>query len=312
MGRIFAIVYSILFMAMSGIKATTNFGNTFLFRFLDTFCFDPDTKVLIESKGLIPIREVQIGDRFAKTSDRVTATFQFMADGQSMVKLPGDILVSTNHYLLHKGQWIQARQHPEAVPAASWSGGSARPLICLNTESHSFPIGDYTFCDYDETSVADDETMRSVLHSLNAKQSSRETPYTNYDTCCGGATKIKCASGESTPASQIQLGIHLTHGTVFGVVVKECKEICVVKGHCVTPGTAVWSDTSHQWVRACDIATVQTLPIPGKCYSFVVSPSACIETESGLLFRDYVEVHSPDTEKAYTKALQAEELPALR
>jgi hypothetical protein len=32
-------MYSIIFMGMSGIKAMDNFGNTFLFKFLDTFCF---------------------------------------------------------------------------------------------------------------------------------------------------------------------------------------------------------------------------------------------------------------------------------
>jgi hypothetical protein len=342
MGRIFAVVYSILFMAMSGIKATSNFGNTFLFKFLDTFCFDPDTLVEIESpmvagdfqstssKRSIPIRDVRIGDVFSKSGDRVTATFQFMADGQPMVRLPGDIIVSTNHYLLHNRTWIQAKDHPDALPIQPWEGGVSRPLICLNTESHSFPIGKYTFRDYDETSEADDATMRSVLQSLNGEMITRTELYTNYDTCCGGATKIKLASGVSIPASSITLGTPLTQGTVYGVVVKECKEICIVQGHCVTPGTAIWNEHEKKWMRACDMADTQLLPIPGKCYSFIVSPSACIETESGLMMRDYVEVHSPDTEAAYTKAfaamsasadrsasadtsaLQAEELPALR
>ena len=317
MGRVFATMYAVIFMGMSGIKATTNFGNTFLFKFLDTFCFDPDTIVNIEAKGEIPIRDLRIGDIFAKTGDRVTATFQFMADGQPMVRLPGAIFVSTNHYLLHNGKWIQAKDHPDALSVGEWEGGAARPLICLNTESHSFPICNYTFRDYDETSEADDATMRSVLSSLNGHFTERKDVYTNYDTCCGGATKIKCATGISIPASEIQLGTPLTQGTVYGTVIKECKEICIVSGHCLTPGTAVWSKEQNKWMRACDIAPVHVLPLPAKCYSFVVSPSSCIETESGLMFRDYVEVHSPDTEKAYaevlaSKALYKEELPASR
>lgn len=312
MGRIFAVVYSILFMAMSGIKATSNFGNTFLFRFLDTFCFDPITVVNIEHRGEIPIRDVQIGDIFAKTGDRVTATFQFMADGQAMVRLE-DILVSTNHYLLHKNTWIKTKDHPDALPVKPWEGGAVRPLICLNTESHSFPIGNFTFRDYDETSEADDATMRSVLHSLNGPDAkNRKVPYTNYDTCCDGSTRIKCASGDVIPAFEIKLGTPLTQGTVYGIVQKECKEICLIQGNCLTPGTAVWNAMQNKWMRACDIAPVQKLPQPTKCYSFVVSPSACIETESGLMFRDYVEVHSPETEKAYVEALSKEELPASR
>jgi hypothetical protein len=155
--------------------------------------------------------------------------------------------------------------------------------------------------------------MRTVLSSLNGTETSqRKEPYINYDTCCGGTTKIKCASGDVIPASEIKLGTPLTQGTVYGTVIKECKEICLIKGHCLTPGTAVWCDTQNKWMRACDIAPVQKLPFPAKCYSFVVSPSACIETDSGLMFRDYVEVHSPETEKSYAEALNKEELPALR
>ena len=39
--RMFATFYSIIFMGMSGITAVSNFGDTFLFGFLDTFCFPP-------------------------------------------------------------------------------------------------------------------------------------------------------------------------------------------------------------------------------------------------------------------------------
>jgi hypothetical protein len=60
MGRVFATMYAIIFMGVSGIRATTNFGNTFLFKFLDTFCFDPDTRVEIDVKGEIPIKDVKI------------------------------------------------------------------------------------------------------------------------------------------------------------------------------------------------------------------------------------------------------------
>ena len=138
MGRIFATLYSIIFMGLAGIKATTNFGNTFLFKFLDVFCFDPDTIVLIKT-GPKKIRNVVIGDTFVG-GEKVTAIFQFKADGQTMVDL-GGITVSTNHYVLYNNHWIKASSHPDAKPVANWSGGEERPLICLNTDTHSFPIG---------------------------------------------------------------------------------------------------------------------------------------------------------------------------
>ena len=97
-------------LGMSGITGMTSFTNTFLFSFLDTFCFPGDTllRVVREQEGKkqvteIPIREVVIGDRLYPSMDRVTALFQFQATGQPMVRL-GDVLVSTNHYLYDSAQ----------------------------------------------------------------------------------------------------------------------------------------------------------------------------------------------------------------
>jgi hypothetical protein len=304
MDRVFATMFSVIFMGMSGIKATTNFGNTFLFQFLDTFCFDPDTPVLIKKKGLIPIKNVVIGDVFQKTNDIVTSTFSFIADGQEMVKL-GDVLVSTNHYLLHEGKWIMSVDHPDAVKAGEWNGGVKRPLICLNTSSHSFPVSSYIFRDYDETPDGDIETMNTVDKQLNGTPTFTQAQ--SYDTCCYSSTLIKMKNGTSIPASSICLGDELSFGTVIGLVKKECNEVCVYKESLFTPGTCIWDSDSNSWKRAADLAFVQLLSTPRIFYSFVVSPSASIETDSGIVFRDYVEVHSPDTEKAYSSALAKEE-----
>jgi hypothetical protein len=304
MSRIFATMTAIIFMGTSGLKAANNFGNTFLFRFLDTFCFPPETPVCIRAKGIIPISKVQIGDVFEDTNTKVTSTFRFMADGQEMVWLPGNVEVSTNHFLKHEGKWIQASEHPEAKPSGWWNGGETRPLICLNTSDHTIPIGNYTFCDYDESSEADLETMVSVLDSLNGRQDkTHEKDLVNYDTCCHGDTPIRTAHG-IVPAKDITLNTPLTHGRVVGLVRKEVKEVCIYNNTVFTPGTAVWDSISHRWKRVSQLVPVTKLDHGVIMISFVVTPSAVIETESGCIFRDYVEIHSPDTEKLYSKALR--------
>jgi hypothetical protein len=297
MGRVFATMYAVIFMGMSGIKATTNFGNTFLFKFLDTFCFDPDTKVIIQNKGEVCVKDVQIGDIFA-SGDKVTATFQFFADGQPMVRLPGDILVSTNHYLLHNNQWIKSVDHPDAVPASSWSGGYTRPLICFNTDTHNFTIGSYIFRDYDETEDGDKETMKDVLQSLN--NTKEEIVPNTYNTVIAPKIKIKTKDG-LIPADQICLGTPLNHGTVVGVIKKNSNFFINYKGETFGEGTCIWSEEEKKWIRP-QVTSIRELP--REFISFVVTPSACIETENGTVIRDYVEIHSPDTENAYTKALK--------
>jgi hypothetical protein len=309
MGRIFATVYAILFMGMSGIQAVNNFGRTFLFSFLDTFCFDPDTPVVL-SRGTVPIKDVRIGDIFPSTGARVTSTFKFAADGQSMVTLKkGNVLVSTNHYVKSStGKWIRSDSHPDATPTSPWSGGTERPLICLNTDMHSFPVGDYLFCDYDETSAGDRAAMEWVKKSINGLSGARPFLYdehkpaspSSYTTAIGSDTLIKTPAGH-LPASAIRLGDRLTLGRVVGIVKKEVAEWVEIDGVRLGEAQLVWDETTIQWRRACELAPLKT----GlkNFYSFVVSPSACFETTTGLMLRDYVEVHSPEAEVSYTEAL---------
>jgi hypothetical protein len=301
MGRIFATLYSIIFMGMAGIKATTNFGNTFLFKFLDVFCFDPDT-ILNMKRGAIQIKNVVIGDEFT-SGEKVTATFQFKADGQTMVDL-GGITVSTNHYLLHNTKWIKASEHPDAKPIADWSGGVNRPLICLNTDTHSMPIGSYIFSDYDETENGDSEAMEMAMKMLNGPSyKTKVKSSSNSSMACGKETLIYVKNSAPVEAESILLGDRLLQGEVIGVIRKECSEICLYRGERFAPGTAVWYDNQNAWVRVCELVPIIKLNTPEALYSFIVSPSACITTGSGVVFRDYVEVHTPELEIPYALSL---------
>ena len=302
MGRVFGIMYSVMFMGMSGIKAGQNFSNTFLFKFIDTFCFDPATKISVKDKGLIYIKDVVIGDVLAD-GQKVTATFSFYADGQEMVRLPSDILVSTNHYVAYNGKWIQAIEHPHAQPVGEWSGGFQKPLICLNTDTHTFTIGKYVFRDYDETSDGDADSMKKVLESLNGGSPAPAAAAASSEMACSPETLIKLKDGSSVPASNIRLGDRLSHGIVSGIVDKECHGQCTIGGESFAPATTLWSPQKNQWIRASSLTQVQDFEEARIFKSFVVVPSATIETSSGKMFRDYVEIHSPDVEKAYAEAL---------
>jgi hypothetical protein len=313
MGRVFATLYAVMFMGLAGIKATQNFGNTFLFKFLDTFCFHPNTLVHIQSKGMIPIKDVKIGDTFT-TGDKVTATFEFKADGQEMVSL-NNIIVSTNHYLLHNGKWIKAVDHPDAKLIAAWSGGAEKPLICINTNTHSFHIGPYIFRDYDETDSGDIESMEMALTMLNGKPSSgpagpaaagASSPAGPAGVAaCHGKTLLKVKNQAPVQASSIQLGTMLTMGEVIGIVKKECTSISKYGNDIFASGTAVWCMTTKSWRRVSDITGTEELEQPEVFYSFIVTPSASIVTSSDTVFRDYMEVHTPDLELPYAASLNS-------
>ena len=312
MGRIFAIMNSIMFMGLSGIKAGENMGNTTLFKFLDFICFDPDTPVDIEGRGRIAIKDVVAGDVFKGTKDRVTSLFSFLGDGQSMCNLNGCV-VSTNHYVLYKGKWIHAEDHPDAVPAGAWAGGIERPLICFNTSTHQFPVNGFVFRDYDESDDGDLATMEYVMKCLNGiRPSGTAKPTTGaasttlkpgeYSTCCHPNTEIKLKNG-TAPAKDIKLGTKLSHGEVIGVIQKECTTCCWVDGEAYGVGTAIWR---NGWCRVADVAPIVKCE-PTMFISFMVSPGAMIETGKGTMFRDYFEIHQPEMEDAYQEALCATE-----
>ena len=299
MGRLFATFYAVIYMGMSGLTAVLNFGDTFLFKFLDTFCFPPETLVDIEGYSApIPISKVKVGDTF-KNGKRITATFQFFSDGQPMVEFPNGLQVSTNHYIKSKGEWVQARDHPDARSIGAWNGGLARPLICLNTEDHLLPIGEYIFLDYDETESGDLETMRWVEASVNNGKSLTKEEI-EYSPSVSATTEIRMHENKLKPAKAIQLGDMLLTGKVVGIVQKEVKNVCEIQaGETIGEGTSIWDPEKCLWVRAGQL--YESRYSPDIFYSFVVSPTAQIQLASGHRIRDYVEVHSPETEQFYAK-----------
>lgn len=312
--RISGTMYAIIYMALSGLSAVNNFGQTTLFSFINTFCFDPDTKVELEQKGFVSIRDVVVGDRFARTGKRVTGTFQFYADGQDMVALPAaacggqTIHVSTNHYIQNDGKWIQAQFHPAAVSCGPWSGGTERLLICLNTEDHCIPIDSYLFRDYDETDEADESTMKWVLETLNGGVAAASAaPAVSYVMCVAPSARLRMKDGTVKEAASIQIADALSTGRIHGIVKREVEEVCELRdGSIVTPGCALWDESAQRWERAGTLFPSYRLAQPTPFYSFVVVSSASFELESGTMIRDYVEIHSPEAKDTYGTILESE------
>jgi hypothetical protein len=299
-GRLYAILFSIMYMGMSGITGMTSFTNTFLFSFLDTFCFPGDTLLSVKTGDTIkqvPIKEVKIGDVIVPGNASVTATFSFYAKGQPMVKL-GSTVVSTNHYVMYQGRAIKAGDHPHSIHLGGWD--SDDHLYCLNTDTHIIPVGLLEFIDYDETSEGDQETMRMIEERVNGIPSD-SVPY--LFTECGFALQENasiCLKSGTIPIKDICIGDHLSTGSqVVGVIRKRVKEVCIVDGIQITPSTLFWD--GFVWVRFGERYPIHTVDI--EMISLVVTPNSQIELENGLHVRDYMELCSPDAEIHYTKHL---------
>jgi hypothetical protein len=298
-GRMYAILFSVMYMGMSGITGMTSFTNTFLFSFLDTFCFPGNTEIMVQGKGMTPIKDIQMGDILLPSDSKVTATFQFYSKGQPMVQL-GSTIVSTNHYVFHQDKLIMAGEHPHAIHIGGWN--SDEPLYCLNTTNNKIPIANLTFLDYDETTKADEITMKFIEERINAQKASHCYPFTEYCPAIAEDAMIKTIHG-SKQAKDIQIGDKLVTGSqVVGLIRRLVQEVSMLEdGTIVTPSTLCWHDNKWQRVGTFTEVKKETMEL----VSFVVIPNSQLELENGTRIRDYMELCSPDSEMHYSDHLES-------
>jgi hypothetical protein len=300
-GRMYAIMFSVMYMGLSGITGMTSFTNTFLFSFLNTFCFPGDTLIEVDGKGHIPIKDIKLGDILKQTNSTVTGTFRFYSRGQPMVKL-GSTIVSTNHYVMYLGQPIMAGEHPDAVILGPWE--SDEPLYCLGTSNNRIPVGKHVFLDYDETDDGDKDTMKYIERCINGNILDNTLyKFTEYCSAIGENTLIQTQNG-TVLAKDIKIGDKLNTGSkVVGLIRKHVSEICTLSdGTIITPSTLIWNEEMNRWNR---IGNSLDYKMEEKeLVSFIVVPNSQIELENGLRIRDYMELCSPDSEMYYSKCLE--------
>ena len=296
--RMYAVLFSVMYMGTSAMTGMSSFTNTFLFSFLDTFCFPANTEIIVQGKGRMPITEVKMGDVLLPGGSTVTATFQFYSRGQPMVKL-GPVTVSTNHYVMHNGKPIKAGEHPSAIQLGPWD--SDELLYCFNTDNHIIPVEYLSFIDYDETPDGDEESMNFLDARLNStKMRKKKYAFTECGFALGPDTKIKTKHG-LVHAKDMKVGDKLTTGSeVVGVIRKQIHEFCTVNGTEITPATLFWQGT--EWVRYGEVYPF--VKQQKEFVSFVVVPNSQLELEDGTRVRDYMELCSPDAETYYTAHLE--------
>jgi len=306
MKRVFATFYAVIYMGLSAVQTGKNFTNTFIFQFMDTFCFDGGTLIRVKEKGLVPIRDIQLGD-ILENGARVISVYRFMADGQPMVRFPclsGDILVSGNHYIQENGSFVRADKHRDAKKAPNWSGGIENLLYCLDTDTHTIPVGNYIFSDYDETNESDSATMEWIEQTVNGEKPTKKQIHKIsqdydwfYQPCCDPSTPVVMKNGPYKQMKDVQIGDILTTGRVTGIVKRHTHVVTVTPhGTRVTPSTLIWSER-QKWERAGHVSSeLQYLDTPTEMIQFVVMNTATFETVYGDTIRDFVEVHSPDSE----------------
>ena len=302
MFRVFGTMFSVVYMGMSAMTAVVNFTDTFVFGFLELFCFPQTQEIRMIDGSNKQIQYCKTGD-ILYGDHKVISTYSFLADGHSMVQI-GSVVVSSNHLIMYENKWIYSKDHPDAYALGPWIGGIEKPLYCLSTDTHKIPIDSYIFTDYDETEEGDQETQAFVHKSLNGTKEGLKQDSHTYEIGSPEFTKIKTLHG-MIPLQSLKLGEFIDATTrIIGIQKSRVNEVCQLPdGSFLAAGSLVWDANSEKWLRAHMLykKSINTLHID--FISLFLNKKNHYTLENGSIVRDALEVNSKDTMKAYVNAL---------
>lgn len=307
MGRLYATMYSIIWLGTSALAAGFNIADNDLVQFLFSFCFDPYTRVRRADGSEAYMKDLVIGDVIQSDGVpvRVTSTFVFNGLLTPLVKING-ITVSRNHYIHDNGKWMPAGDHPNAIPVPS-----LREIVCINVESNTFSVFSDTcpdgmlVSDYDEHSCAHviRDTQRLALHALNG-QADNSAAVGDYSLGISSNFEVHMADGSWKTVGELKLGDKIwNNGVIQGIVQEECESsVSLGNSAYISVSQTVYNPSLSSWKRAGQVwSTVSNTP--RVLHSFFTEHCGTIEIRHGgsvYFIRDYREVALSEMESAYT------------
>ncbi len=179
---------------------------------IGAFCVDPEASVFMADGSLKPLKDITLGDslqplRGHKEKNIVTGILSVNAESEPLVVVQG-VLMSQSHRVLYKGQWILAKQHPEAVQ----TNHRLPTLICLNTSHHGVAVrtqqGTILYVgDWEEIDSV--EGQRQWIDWVHLKLNGSPHRTVRYPTSvplCGNAVQVCCQRRGWIPLHAIQRG----------------------------------------------------------------------------------------------------------
>lgn len=147
LARVVGIMMSFMYIFYGGMQTGESVVAGPIGKTMSVLCFDENTQIPVSSGVTLPMKDLVIGDILAN-NNAVTSVYKISGKGVQMYLLDG-IKVSEGHKVWYTDAFIPVSQHPNAIPTSG-----SQNLVCINTEHHSFNIGNYRFLDFMETGYA--------------------------------------------------------------------------------------------------------------------------------------------------------------
>ena len=296
--KLFGIFTSIILFGMSGLVFGANLMCNPITQFIgdingvDLCCFAPETVIRRRDGTLAPIPSIRVGDVLEDESV-VTSTFIFDGTCTDMVYIHG-VHVSKNHRLLEGGRFIEAGEHPEALPAPC-----IPRIYCLCTSTNKIPVGDMIFTDYQECSdpsiIRESQKIAEELLGCPAYDSQ------DYSLGIDPMALVVTTKGVKS-LSELQVGDTLeTASVILGIVKEECRT-CVRSpgGLKLSASQLVYRDG---WYRAGALfPAIKGTYLLNHVFTSENTPIMIRGMQEELGIRDYMEFHSTAVQEPFDRS----------
>lgn len=320
--RVYGMFMSFAFAGMSAITFGSNLMCNPIVTFIGTIagvdicCFAKDTIVELERGTRISINRVQIGD-VLRGGAVVTSTFVFDGSRTRMVRIHG-VHVSANHSMSTSIGFVEAGEHPDAVPAES-----VTRLYCLSTSTNQIPVlyrrfsgplserrmdeGYLTFTDYEESCAP--AVVRAAQEAAEAALNPGRRGFTyvaNFSLGVDPDSSLILDTYEKR-MGDVAIGDRLPGGDVVVGIVNEICDQCVMSpgGTVLSAAQLIYDPEDEVWTRAVNIC--KPVAGPRTLVQIITDTNGDFRIRKGgetILARDYMELHSTLVQTPYDWAVK--------
>lgn len=162
-GKIMGVVTTLLYMLDGSAKTTKSMWDGPPGELTRTFCFHPDTKVKLENKKVVSMKELNLGD-ILESGSKVDGILKLQNTGKEdyyVFKNKGvnksDIYVTSRHMIYDESneRFVQVRDHPDVLKPydkkiEDYEDMSNEWFSCIITNDHKIKLGEYEFWDWED------------------------------------------------------------------------------------------------------------------------------------------------------------------
>ena len=249
MYRVYGTMFAVMYMGISAQTGIANFGDTFIFKFIDTFCFAPETRVVMDDGSEQLISTLRLGD-----------TLKGKSTVEAIIECPGSadiyeiygIRVSGRHrvWSLEKSKFISVKDHPNAKKSYP-----EPKLWTLITSNREIPVKGLNttvrFADWEELPDTAEaaEGWDAIVQQILNKEIKDNKPVAKSAPCIDKFMLVYKHQAGLTPIGLVQVGDWIHDSTRWVRVIGRCERqvdtYIGTLGNRITDGT--WVLDNDKW-----------------------------------------------------------------